>query len=171
MANFSSRVLLLIVVFVVMVLVSVFCFYFFVSRQIMRPLQSDVRAQTVSQAFQARQKGDAATLMMGNIGRGTYEVGFEFPLQKLPRGKSFNGLLRVEIFENGKKVSARDVTGKKRGYFEDADSYRSIALADFELPIGENAKDVKLVVSVLRVDPVFDQYQGIRLFVRPTPVK
>jgi hypothetical protein len=105
------------------------------------------------------------------VKRGDYELGFEFPTHKLGRGKSFEGLLRVELIERGKNAVTRDVTGKKRAYFANTDSYRMIVLEDFELPVTQGAKEARFVVTVVRGDASLINFRDLKLYVRPVPVK
>jgi hypothetical protein len=46
-----------------------------------------------------------------------------------------------------------------------------IALADVELPVGRGIKEEKLVATVVKEDTAFRDYPGVKLFVRPSPVK
>jgi hypothetical protein len=144
----------------------------YVANKVVRLSPIELDRQTVSQEFDASKQGITASLVFKVETPGTYEVGLEFPERKLERGKAFEGRIRIDLFEKKKPVGSREVSDRRmRAYYADADSYRIIVLADVELPVGRGVKEEKLVATVVKEDTAFSDYTGVKLFVRPSPVK
>ena len=151
-------------------MLGIFCVVSYSLRVFVRSSGDILESRTVSQSFKPWEKGFTTPLVIKKVKRDTYEIGFKFPTKKLERGRSFEGLLHIEIFEDGDITSTRDVSKRVRGYFSDTSSYRIIALAYFDLPTDRQTKQVNIVVTVVKADGSFSDFQDLKLFVRPSPV-